>query len=434
MAKLEEVFGVTSKPILSYVERSQVDDSFKEALESHKQIIVYGSSKQGKTALVSKHLPYGENLLVSLTPKTQLLDIYQTMLSQAGVKLTGSIIEKSSTELAVSVSAKVKAMIPIFGGAEAATEGGTKAGSGAETRYEEVPINIELPQSVADLLKRVQCSRWVILENFHYLTDEIQQQFAFDLRAFQELDIRFVILGVWREKNRMAQFNGDLLDRTLEVPVEPWLEEDFKRVAEKGASQLNIEFGGELLRKTIDASFSSIGVFQELLKHVCIGAEVRQTQSDHLVIKDLTYLDEAVRIKTNDYGSRHERALEAIAAGHNSGGPKGDQLPLFLPYYLIKTILEHGFDGIANGARKVTITEWIRAKHHRGQDVRSGDMTNLLGGIANLQSVKAISPPIFAYDAQQRMLQVVDSTFYFFIKNANAGEVLESIQNPLEEK
>ncbi|QCZ71592.1 hypothetical protein CAB38_00720 [Xanthomonas citri pv. punicae] len=69
--------------------------------------------------------------------------------------------------------------------------------------------------------------------------------------------------------------------------------------------------------------------------------------------------------------------------------------------------------------------------HHRGQDVRSSDMTNLLGGLANLQSVKAISPPIFAYDAQQRILQVVDSTFYFFIKNADRDEVVESLQNPL---
>jgi hypothetical protein len=77
--------------------------------------------------------------------------------------------------------------------------------------------------------------------------------------------------------------------------------------------------------------------------------------------------------------------------------------------------------------------EWIRSIHHRGDDVRASDMTNLLGGVANLQSVKMISPPIFAYDEQQRLLQVVDSTFYFFIKNADAAEVLDSIQNPLEQ-
>lgn len=433
MAKLEDVYGVTSRPVLSYVERPQVDDNFREALDSHKQIIVYGSSKQGKTALVSKHLPYGENLLVSLTPKTQLLDVYQTILSQAGVKLLAASTEKASTESQISIGAKFKAMLPIFGSAEAETSGTTKAGSDAEARYEEVPVNIELPQSVADLLKRIDCRRWVILENFHYLPDEVQQQFAFDLRAFQELGVRFVILGVWREKNRLAQFNGDLLDRTIEVPVEPWLAADFRRVAAAGQSWLQIEFSPDLLDATIDASFSSIGVFQELLKNICLGAGVRETQPNLLRLTNHEYLASAIKTKTADYGARHERALEAIAAGHTSGGAKGDQIPLYLPYYLVRAILEHGFDGIANGARKQTLWDWIRVKHHRGQDVRSNDMTNLLGGIANLQSAKAISPPIFAYDAQQRMLQVVDSTFYFFIKNADAADVIDSIQSPLEQ-
>ena len=58
-------------------------------------------------------------------------------------------------------------------------------------------------------------------------------------------------------------------------------------------------------------------------------------------------------------------------------------------------------------------------------------MSNLLAGLANLQSVKSISPPIIDYDSQNRLLQVVDSTFYFFIKNSNLNEILESIQNPL---
>ncbi|QCZ64956.1 hypothetical protein CAI18_10700 [Xanthomonas citri pv. punicae] len=151
----------------------------------------------------------------------------------------------------------------------------------------------------------------------------------------------------------------------------------------------------------------------------------------HREISDDRYLAAAIETKTRDYGARHERALEAIAAGHLSGGVKGDQLPLYLQYYLVKTILEHGFDGISTGARKQVLWDWIRDIHHRGQDVRSSDMTNLLGGLANLQSVKAISPPIFAYDAQQRILQVVDSTFYFFIKNADRDEVVESLQNPL---
>jgi hypothetical protein len=76
-----------------------------------------------------------------------------------------------------------------------------------------VPFNLELPQDISELIKRAGISKVIILENFHYLDDDKQRQVAFDLRTFQELQIRFVILGVWREKNRLAQFNGDLLDR-----------------------------------------------------------------------------------------------------------------------------------------------------------------------------------------------------------------------------
>ena len=146
---------------------------------------------------------------------------------------------------------------------------------------------------------------------------------------------------------------------------------------------------------------------------------------------DIEKLNQTIRVKANDYAARHQRALEAIAAGHATGGAKGDLPPLYLPYYLVRVVLEGGFEGIANGMRRSDIHDRIREIHHRGADVRASDMSNLLSGLANLQSVKSISPPIIDYDAQNKLLQVVDSTFYFFIKNTDAKEVLASIQNPI---
>ena len=49
---VEDVFGVSGKQVESYVEREHVDDKFIDALRTDKQIVVYGASKQGKTALV----------------------------------------------------------------------------------------------------------------------------------------------------------------------------------------------------------------------------------------------------------------------------------------------------------------------------------------------------------------------------------------------
>lgn len=81
--KLEEVFGVSSQPVLSYVEREDVDNHFINALKSDKQIVIYGSSKQGKTALVSKHISYKDSISISLSPKHSLSDIYSSILRQA---------------------------------------------------------------------------------------------------------------------------------------------------------------------------------------------------------------------------------------------------------------------------------------------------------------------------------------------------------------
>lgn len=51
MHKIEDVFGVSGKQLESYIERDHVDKKFIDALRTDKQIIVYGASKQGKTAL-----------------------------------------------------------------------------------------------------------------------------------------------------------------------------------------------------------------------------------------------------------------------------------------------------------------------------------------------------------------------------------------------
>ena len=268
--KLEDVFGVSASPVLSYIQRTEVDDRFIEALKADKQIVVYGASKQGKTALVQAHLPHDKHIVVRLTPKTGISDIYASVLRQLGIRLAEGSTDVSGRELSAKVKTSFKAYIPVFGGGEAGAEGGAKAQTRVDQTYKEIPFNLELPQDVSELIKETGSQKAIILENFHYLDDERQKQLSFDLRTFQELGIRFVILGVWREKNRLVQFNGDLVDRVIDIPVEPWEETDFLRVAKKGQEALNVVISEGLVSSCCDSAFSSIGVFQELLKEICL--------------------------------------------------------------------------------------------------------------------------------------------------------------------
>ena len=106
--------------------------------------------------------------------------------------------------------------------------------------------------------------------------------------------------------------------------------------------------------------------------------------------------------------------------------------PLFLPYYLVRVILKTSSDILSRGMGRATILTNIKAIHHRPDDITYWGLDKLLYTLADLQAKKGISPPIFDYDNTTKQLQVVDSTFYFFLKNADIAQISSDIRNPLE--
>ena len=75
-----EVFGVSKEMVKSYIERPEVNGKFLDALKEDKHIVVYGSSKQGKSALVEKHIRSDEKITVNASPKMSTKDIYTCLL------------------------------------------------------------------------------------------------------------------------------------------------------------------------------------------------------------------------------------------------------------------------------------------------------------------------------------------------------------------
>jgi hypothetical protein len=216
------------------------------------------------------------------------------------------------------------------------------------------------------------------------------------------------------------------------VPVEPWSTEEFREVIRIGSEKLNVTLAPSLQEKLITSAFDSIGVVQELVKEVCLGAGVEKTMEKQLAIEDPKLLDRAVDKKTTDYAARHLRALEDIAEGRKSKKATEDSIPLYLPYYTVKAWLNFPFDQVVKGIRREQLEESIKRDHHRSKDVRPSDMSNLLHNFAELQSEKGIVPPIFDYDQNSRTMRVVDSTFYFFLRHVDKSEVLKNIENPVE--
>ena len=254
--KTEQVFGIRTEPVLSYVERANVDGAFEHALKTDHHIVVYGSSKQGKTALRQKHLDDRKDCaIVRPSPRTTIEGIYSSILRSADIKI--ETVETSRTETGATGRAKTgfKALLPFVGGADASVEGETNRSKQLEFRYEFIGYDFSEAQSIGELLQRVGFEKYVVIENFHYLSAETQKQLAFDLKTFHEIGIRFIILGIWREANLLLQFNNDLQDRIIEIPVEPWLPQDLKTVVERGRQKLNIDITSAIVEKFIESAY-----------------------------------------------------------------------------------------------------------------------------------------------------------------------------------
>ncbi|ELM3615518.1 hypothetical protein RYR54_001137 [Aeromonas sobria] len=431
MTILTDVFGVSAEPVLSYIVRDNIDGLFTSVLTENKHIVVYGASKQGKTALVSRYLPYDQNIVVRLSPNTNVEDIYSSILRQCGVEIETGKVEDTNTEISASLGIKAKATLWLFGEGEANAAGTIKTGDKQQKTSKTIPFNLAVAQDIAELLKTVKFRKKIVLENFHYLTEEKQRQLSFDLRSFQEMGIIFVILGVWRQKDKLRIYCPDLTDRVVDVAVEPWTEEEFRRVSLEGAKHLNIDFSPDVIQKCIENSFGSVGVFQELIKHTCIAAGVHENKFSPQKITDIAYAQKAITDKAEQYSATHQQALELISSGNITHTKDKEKTPLHLPYYLICAILEMGYSGLEHGASRSDITDRIKQHHHRKDDVRASDMSNLLHNLSTLQHKKGINPPLIDYDIGKRQMYAIDSTFFFFLRNCNLELVKEELPSPI---
>jgi AAA+ ATPase superfamily predicted ATPase len=85
---IDEVFGISRDLPLNYVDRKNVDEKLIENLTREKHIVIYGSSKQGKTSLRKHCLQESDYIVVQCGNRWGLEDILANILKRAGFRIT----------------------------------------------------------------------------------------------------------------------------------------------------------------------------------------------------------------------------------------------------------------------------------------------------------------------------------------------------------
>jgi hypothetical protein len=415
--KTSEVFGISRDLPLNYVTRQNVDVSLIESLTRDKHLVIYGSSKQGKTSLRKHCLQKNDYIVVQCSNKWSLAELHAAILKQSGYEVTQSITR--------TVTGKNRILAKL-----AATVWGS--GIEVETEKEDERSNsvvkqpLELdPEDVNDIIRAlVGFKKILVLEDFHYLSIDTQKDFSVALKAFHEKsDLCFIIVGVWLDEGRLTVYNGDLTGRVVAINADKWKKEELEEVISSGEDLLHIEFDYNFKVDLLNECFESVYFVQEVCYKCCRFNGIHETQKNKQKIgvrrRAKTFIQEVVEEQKGRYFS----FISQFSAGFQD-------TTLEMYKWLLLPILISDVEHLKEGLKLSEIRKILQVNHPMKKDLNVGNVTQALQSTASLQVKKDIKPIILDYDQTNIKLNVVDRGFLIWLDNQDRNELLELADLP----
>ena len=396
----DAVYGISREVPLNYVTRPNVDDKLIENLTRDKHLVVYGSSKQGKTCLRKYCLEEGDYVVVQCSNQWTLEDIHANILKRAGFKVTQS--EKRTSTGRNKIVASLGATI--FG-VGSKLDGEKESTQSTETTSAELELDPNDVNDVIAALNSERFDRYIVLEDFHYLPLQSQMDFAVALKAFHETSrLCFIIIGVWLEENRLIVYNGDLTGRVVSINADTWTEAELTSVIVKGADLLNVEFTDAFMRELTGEAYSNVYIVQEACRQVCVRNGITHTARSKQELGTGVNVREIVREVVAQQTGRYKSFITQF-----SGGFQSTSLEMYK--WLLYPLLIASAQELEKGFAYRELRETLEKKHPSGENLNPGNLTQALQSVASLQVKKNIKPIILDYDQTNLRLNIVDRGF-----------------------
>ncbi|MCH8987142.1 hypothetical protein IIA94_03195 [Patescibacteria group bacterium] len=401
---LKDVFGIsTDVPKYTYVDRQLLDKKFEHYLQSQKHIVLHGASKQGKSCLRRKNIDEQNCIVIHCAPKMMRLeDVWSTALQQMGESSVShtTTTEASGSESGVSAGAKAA-----FMGLGGSTGVETSSKNESLKTEERESIDRDLLQKLIDALSKTQ--KRLVLEDFHYLPDNVRRDVAFGLKALYETRVYVVVVGIWSEQNLLTYYNGDLTGRVEEINL-TWTEDELNEVLSKGEGALNIEFAAGLKQQLVNSAFENVGLLQRLAEKICIETNIYESQNDKTLLSDIELLNTSRKKIVQDIRQRYIKIAEVFREGLRAGS----ELLLYARIY--NELIDANDNELINGIARPELLRRMQ-KHNMGQkEIRQADLTQILDRIERLQAERGITPLLVSYSRDLQKLFLNDREFLFY--------------------
>lgn len=415
-----DVFGVQSHSNpLSYIVRD-AEVAFSEAIANpmYEAVILFGTSKQGKSSLLRNALPHSNCTFVSASAGNTREGIYTELLNQIGAG-DGKSIEVA-TENRSSIGLNMSPA-PKFVDLKIDRRKRKKTSEGQR----EIAIDYTHAGAVARRYFEYAGRIPIVLDNFHFLSLEAQRELATDIRAFGEKGIKIIVLGTWRAQNHLQLLNSDLSGRVKTISIEPWSDADLSKVIDKGEKLLNISFSPNIKSAIIQKSAGIIGLLQRATNEYLVELGIKNKSRLNIHVTDLPRLTMVFDRIAEELLDETKKRFKTITS---FGKPfMGRRTRMY--WVLLAFLGEQGslnVDGVEFKKLLAKSNEKLQADRIFEKIIDPKYLRNMLGDMLLEEQQKKFTTPLIDYDPLSERLIVIDGWTLFTLRRRRE-EILNAI-------
>jgi hypothetical protein len=387
-----DVFGTSRKLPQNYVTRDHVDTAFIKALSQDRHVVVHGSSKQGKTSLRKKHLFENDYITITCQRLWKLNDIHEAILKS--IQFCPSIANETSSEDTHKVNMAI--------GAAQKEEQQT---TNNKTIKKHLEINLTNTSEIIQILQELNFKKFIVIEEFHYLEESVQVDFAQAMKAFHELsDIVFIVVGVWLEEDKLTVLNNDLHGRIISVNADSWHDEDIDSLFKISEQLLNLNLAHDFKENIKKYCKGNIFLIQEVCLAACEAQNIFTRQEHTTPVGDHFNLHQAISKLLDTQTGRYHKFFMDFSAGY---GATEHDLYKWILCPLI-TLSERTWQ---QGMTPQAIRRYLEKVHPNGRKIKIGRLIAALNKVSALQLSKKTSPIIIEYNPTRSRLNIVDKGY-----------------------
>lgn len=397
--KTGDVFVPVGLPSVTFINRPSLDRSFKAWKgNKSKHLLIFGASKSGKTSLWKKYLDSNSVIKIPCNDQKSIIDVYKEILDHLNAYYTSEKGNEIGSKLGFLTELKV---LLGFGAARLQLSGELNEKENSKEQ------RVVVPEVTASLISRFlkPTQKYVVLEDFHYATDDFKNLLSQELKAFSDDECQWVIVGIQHKTSELLAYNQDLHQRIAELPVEGFSDAELLEIVELEELALNLNFTSEFKRGILAESFNSASLVQNICQRVCLIENIEETSREKLKISNEKLLSVACKEIANEEKSYYEKIIKNVSYGGRSDGST-EKYKWFMKLIKEKDIPDTGLKN----------TEFFKYLKEMGHDnIEQSSVTTGLSYLPKLLN-KLSFPSFFDYDEDTKTFYLLDKYMKFVFK------------------